>query len=218
MTLELTPKQALIVWSLLGKQGIGKQKDLPFKVEKAEREALEKTRFISASRDENNAYVLKLEDKAWAWAIDNLRTPRLDKKQSTLESFLVRLEEYLQKEDKTLGDFIGPPRATEPEEFREKKPRVRTPPQTPAAIRKEIERAYLAVTRGRKGTDARLADVRAEIKAYDREMVDAALHRILRGDKKARLMRINDPRTIRQADIDAAFAPAGEPFHILWIK
>jgi hypothetical protein len=214
MSLELTPRQALIVWSLLGQQGIGKQKDIPVDKIKLDRDVLEKARFVSTLKV-NRAIVLQLEDKGWAWASENLKSPGLDKKQSALQNWLIRLDGFLREESKVLADFIGTP--PEPLPPPPKPARPRKPSQTPAAVRKEIERAYLAVTHGRKGTDARLADVRAEIKTYDREAVDAALRRILQGDKKARLMRINDPRAIRPTDIDAAFAPAGEPFHILWI-
>jgi len=212
MSLELTPRQALIVWSLLSKQGIGKQQDIPVDKIKPDRDVLEKARFVSTLKV-NRAIVLQLEDKGWAWASENLKSPGLDKKQSALQNLLIRLDGFLREESKVLADFIGTP----PEPLPPPPKPTRKSSQTPAAVRKEIERAYLAVTHGRKGTDARLADVRTEINAYDRETVDAALRRILQGDKKARLMRINDPRAIRPADIEAAFNPAGEPFHILWI-
>ncbi len=223
MTLELTSGQALIVWSLLGQQGWVMQKDLPYKVEKADREYLVEAKLISAWKVKG-AFVLQLEDRGWGWAAPNLRSANLNGPYRILQAYLNRLDDHLKKTDATLADFIGTPASPPPElpEPGEKKPRIRKstarkPSQAPAAVRKEIERAYLAVTQGRKGTDARLADVRAEIKAYDRETVDAALRRILQGDKKARLMRINDPRAISQADIEAAYAPAGEPFHLLWI-
>ena len=88
---------------------------------------------------------------------------------------------------------------------------------TPAALRKRIEAAYLALTDGRKGEMVRLALLRAELADLDRATVDAALGRILQRDKKASLMRNDDPRQLDRTDHDAAFNPAGEPFHILWI-
>jgi hypothetical protein len=63
----------------------------------------------------------------------------------------------------------------------------------------------------------RLARLRAELSDLDRATVDAALGRILKGDKTASLMRHDDPRQLDQADHDAAFNPAGEPFHVIWI-
>ena len=88
---------------------------------------------------------------------------------------------------------------------------------TPAALRKRIEAAYLALTDGRKGEMVRLALLRTELADLDRATLDAALGRILQGDKKASLMRNDDPRQLDRTDHDAAFNPAGEPFHILWI-
>ena len=88
---------------------------------------------------------------------------------------------------------------------------------TPAAIRKRIEAAYLALTGGRKGEMVRLALLRAELADLDRTTMDAALGRILQGDKKASLMRNDDPRQLDPADHHAAFNPSGEPFHIIWI-
>lgn len=88
---------------------------------------------------------------------------------------------------------------------------------TPAAVRKRIEAAYLALTGGRKGEMVRLALLRNELADLDRATVDAALGRILQGDAKASLMRNDDPRQLGRADHDAAYNPSGEPFHILWI-
>ena len=84
-------------------------------------------------------------------------------------------------------------------------------------MRKRIESAYLALTHGRKDESVRLARLRAELSDLDRATVDAALGRILKGDKKAALMRHDDPHQLDQADHDAAFSPAGEPFHVIWI-
>jgi hypothetical protein len=63
-----------------------------------------------------------------------------------------------------------------------------------------------------------LARLRAELPDLDRATLDAALGRILKGDKTASLMRHDDPRQLVQADYDAAFSPAGEPFHVIWIS
>jgi hypothetical protein len=49
-------------------------------------------------------------------------------------------------------------------------------------------------------------------------VLDAALGRILKGDRKASLMRHDDPRQLDQTDHDAAFNPLGEPYHVLWIS
>jgi hypothetical protein len=130
----------------------------------------------------------------------------------------------LAKSGETLADFIG----SKPEDISPRQPPARkrgggganpTKPKSPspAALRKRIEAAYLALTHGRKNETVRLARLRAELSDLDRATVDAALGRILKGDKKASLMRHDDPRQLDQADHDAAFSPAGEPFHVIWI-
>jgi hypothetical protein len=101
----------------------------------------------------------------------------------------------------------------------ERKPGKTPKPKPPSAtaLRKRIEVAYLALTGGRKNESVRLAQLRNELSDLDRTVVDAALGRILKGDKKASLMRHDDPNQLDQADHAAAFSPAGEPFHIIWI-
>jgi len=51
------------------------------------------------------------------------------------------------------------------------------PKPSPAALRKRIESAYLALTDGRKNETVRLARLRAELSDLDRATVDAALPR-----------------------------------------
>ena len=90
-------------------------------------------------------------------------------------------------------------------------------PPTAAALRKRIAEAYLAITDGKKNESVKLSRLRTELADLDRPTLDAALGRILQGDKKASLMRHDDPRQISKADEEAAYSPAGEPFHVLWI-
>lgn len=88
---------------------------------------------------------------------------------------------------------------------------------TPAALRKRIEAAYLSITNGRRNESVRLARLRQELPDLDRPTIDAALGRILKSDKKVSLMRHDDPAQLSPADHAAAFNPAGEPFHVIWI-
>ncbi len=100
---------------------------------------------------------------------------------------------------------------------KERKPGATPKPPSASALRKRIETAYLLLTGGRKNESVRLAKLRKELSDLDRTVVDAALGRILKSDKKASLMRHDDPNQLDQADHAAAFNPAGEPFHIIWI-
>ncbi|MGY2051957.1 hypothetical protein [Methylobacterium sp. JK268] len=86
------------------------------------------------------------------------------------------------------------------------------------AVRARILAAYLALTDGRRSESVRLSRLRAELRDLDRATVDAALAEMLREDDKARFLQFTDPRSVDAAERAAAFSPAGEPFHILWIE
>lgn len=64
----------------------------------------------------------------------------------------------------------------------------------------------------------RLSALRAQLGDLDRETLDKGLAAILSGDKTARLSQFSDPKSLDAAEREAAYAPAGEPFHILWIQ
>jgi len=223
-----TPTQALLLFGLLARHGACAQAELTPKVEKADREALVMANLITAKKV-GRGLKLKLEDAGWAWAAANLSAV-LPKAQRTLSDVMARLSEHLAKSGETLADFIGSPPEemappTAPKRKRPPAPKrskvevksTKPKPPLPAVVRERIESAYLALTHGRKNEPVRLAHLRAELSDLDRATVDAALGRILKGDKTASLMRHDDPHQIDEADHDAAFNPVGEPFHVIWI-
>jgi hypothetical protein len=238
LSYDPTPTQALLLFGILARHGVCKQAELIPKVKKADREVLIKEKLITDGKV-GNSIKLTLADGGWAWTATNLSAP-LPPAQRTLSDLLARLGEHLSKSGKTLGAFIGskpeeilpaasapkrskgaakPPKPKPPKPAKTKLTKSKRPP--PTALRKLIEAAYLAVTDGRKDESVRLTRLRAELSDLDRATVDAALSLILAGDKagkkKASLMRHDDPHQLDQADHDAAFNPAGEPFHVLWI-
>lgn len=226
MSDDPTPTQALLLFGLLARHGMCAQAELLPGVKKDDREALEKAKLISVSKA-GNRFKLKLEDAGWAWTATHL-SAALPPAQRTLSDVLARLGEHLAKSGVTLADFIGskpednspaqPARKRskgEPKPVKAKPTKIKLP--TPAALRKRIEDAYLRLTHGRKNETVPLARLRAELTDLDRATVDAALGRILKGDKTASLMRHDDPDQLDRADHDAAFSPAGEPFHVIWI-
>lgn len=226
MSYDPTPTQALILFGLLARHGACAQAELKPEVKKADREALVREKLITAGKV-GRGLKLKLEDAGWAWTASHLSAV-LPPAQRTLSDILARLNEHLAKSGETLADFIG----SKPEEIlpqpparkrgkggaKPAKPKLTKPkPPSRAALRKRIEAAYLTLTHGRKNETVRLARLRAELSDLDRATVDAALSHILKGDKTASLMRHDDPHQLDQADHDAAFNPAGEPFHVIWI-
>ena len=221
MSNDPTPAQALLLFQLVARHGECTQAELKPAVKKADREALVEAKMITAPKV-GRGFKLKLEDTGRAWTATHL-TAALPPAQQTLSDFLARLSEHLTRKSETLANFIGSKpaviRAPEPTRKRSKggaKPTKPKPP-SPAALRERIEAAYLVLTHGRKNEAVRLARLRAELSDLDRSTVDAALGRILKGDETASLMRHDDPHQLDRADHEAAFNPAGEPFHVIWI-
>ncbi|MCX7361002.1 MAG: hypothetical protein NTV97_03855 [Alphaproteobacteria bacterium] len=201
----MTPKQTLILWCLLGCKGQAMQKDIVPKVEKSDREALVAGGYITTAKGKRGAIGLEVTDKGWHWAGEHLGDP-LPKNYKVLQDWLTLLHRQLGRSGETLADFV-----------------TATPDPTPSGlsehdVRARIEKAYLAVTGGRKAQSISLAKVRAELADLDRSVVDEGLRRILKGDSSARLGQVSDPKALTQEDRDAAYSPAGEPFHLLWIK
>jgi hypothetical protein len=223
LSYDPTPAQALLLVGLLARHGACKQAELKPEVKKADREALIKAKLISSTP--KRPLRLALEDLGWAWAAENLGTAKLPPAHRTLSDFCARVSEHLAKSGETLADFIGSkqedislPKPSAPKHGKGGAKRSKPKHPSPGALRKRIEAAYLALTNGRKNETVRLAHLRAELSDLDRATVDAALGRILQGDKTASLMRHDDPHQLNQADRDAAFNPAGEPFHVIWIS
>lgn len=233
MKAELTPAQTLLLWCLLVKQGIAAQKDLRPAPKAADRKKLELAKMVRVEKRGRSIW-LHLEDEGWGWAAENL-TAELPINYSVLRDLMRRLASHLAAQDLPLAEFIGtapepPPEPAKPPKktsggksksaaAKSRSVQAAAPSASPSPedLRDRIERVYLEVTKGRKGQEAPLADIRAKLAPLDRATVDAGLRRILAGDPKARLIRIDDPRAIREVDSEAAFNPAGEPYHILWI-
>lgn len=91
-------------------------------------------------------------------------------------------------------------------------------PEAPPTLRQRLEETYFGITGGEAARAVRLKDIRSALGDVPREQVDAELAAILRGDPNARLSQFSDPASLDAADRAARFAPAGEPFDILWLQ
>lgn len=220
-----TPKQALILWCLLGRHGSALQSAVVPRIDKADREALIAGRYLEAEK-QGRSLRLTVTDKGWAWAGEHMREP-LPPSFRVLQDWLERMQADLAATGRTLAELVG----SAPEEPAPAEPRSRarrasskgsnskgskTP--TPKQLRARIESAYLALTGGERAKAVRLSALRAGLADLDRATVDAGLAAILRGDQTARLSQFSDPKSLDPAEREAAFSPAGEPFHIIWIQ
>ena len=234
-----TPAQTLILWCLLARHGRAPQGEVVPAVKKADREALAAAGLIAVEKS-GRSFVLSVTDRGWHWAGDHLDAA-LPPAFRVMQDWLARLGGPLEQSGRTLADFIGaPPEPAEPAETAPRKASAKKAPakkapakkvagekatRSPAtkkpgaaALRARIEEAYLALTGGARARAVRLSDVRAQLAEFDRATVDAGLARILKGDKTARLSQLSDPKALTAADREAAYSPAGEPFHLLWIQ
>lgn len=220
MSVTPTPKQALILWCLLGRHGSALQSAITPRIDKADREALIAGRYLEAVR-EGRSLRLTVTDGGWNWAGAHMREP-LPPGFRVLQDWLERLEVDLAATGRTLADLVG----TAPEEPasevrapRARKPAAKGPRKPgPKQLRARIEAAYLALTGGERARAVRLSALRTHLGDLDRATVDVGLAAILRGDRTARLSQFSDPKSLDAAEREAAFSPAGEPFHILWIQ
>jgi hypothetical protein len=222
-----TPKQALVLWCLLGRQGTALQSEILPRVEKADREVLVAGRFVTVERA-GRSFRLTVADKGWRWAGEHADAP-LPPNYRVLQDWLARVRRHLDAAGLTLAEFVGSP--PEPPAPPPAQPRRRAGPaatrkakaapagsQEPETIRERIEAAYLALTGGETARAIRLSALREKLADLDRAAVDAGLAAILRGDPTARLSQLTDPKALTAAERAAAYDPAGEPFHLIWIQ
>ncbi|AWN52643.1 hypothetical protein [Methylobacterium sp. 17Sr1-1] len=232
-----TPAQAMILWRLLGRQGTALNSEILPK--KPERDALVRAGLITVEK-EGRSSRLTVTDGGWRWAGEHLRDP-LPPAMRVLQDWLTRLHHHLDATGAALADFVGPapervaPEPKAPKVRKKAAPKAKPAPKTettantiaaappeahsaPNRLRARIEEAYLACTGGRKAAPVRLSALRAALADLDRAAVDAGLAAILAGDETIRLTRISDPKALDAAERAAAFAPAGEPFHEIWIN
>ena len=104
----LSPEQALILLALVARQGFIAQNDLGIAVDAADRAALEHEALLTTEKREQNALWLRLTDKGWGWAEENLNKA-VPPHQSVLHHLLLRIAAHLESTGETLRDFIGEP-------------------------------------------------------------------------------------------------------------
>ncbi len=217
MTDDLSPTQALALWGLLARQGRAPEADVK---PKADRDALAAARYIEADKPSKT---VALTDRGWNWAGTHFDAT-LPPAQRPLRDLLARLGAHLRASGETLAEFIGEapplpaPPVTATRAKAEPKPKAAPKPKAPE-LRGMIEDAYLRASGGARSEPVRLSKLRAELGDLDRKTVDAGLGRIVKARKEtASLSQISDNKDIDPAEREAAFSPAGDPFHLIRIK
>jgi hypothetical protein len=206
----LAEKSALAMWGLLSKGGEAYGGKLKPRIDEAERAWLEQAGLISVSKVKR-AYLLTVTDYGWDWAEQHLSDPLPDNVAgaSVLHDWLVRLQALLLSQNIRLYELF----ADKQESSQAKATDLKI--TNFEEIRERIRAAYLNVA---GGLDRRilLRDLRPKLADIDRDLVDAALMRMLRDDEVS-LMRLDYRPEVTEEDHDAALMIGSEPRHIIWI-
>ena len=110
MQYDPSPLEVLFVWGLVAEGGAGPIKDLKPKLEKKNRDRLEKAGLVTVVKQKNRSLLIELSDKGWAWASDHLdaeisaRSPAAG---PILRAWLIRLKGYIANNDVALAEIIG---------------------------------------------------------------------------------------------------------------
>ncbi len=201
-------RRTLILWALLVRDGAGAlQGDLRPKVERADREALERAGHIRTERRGRYRQIwIEATDAGWSWAASNLHAPLPPASRDgaqVLQAVLARLADFIRARGLALAEIFGP------------QPAGATPPAA-VDLRERIRSAYLAATGGHLNRRALLRTVREGLAGVDRAAVDAALLQLQR-EQAAILYPLDDRAQLVAADHEAALLVNGEARHILWI-
>lgn len=214
-------KQALIMWALLVKENAGFfQKELKPKLEKHDREALEKKGLISWRKLKQGIWI-EVTDSGWDWAGQNLAASlpaNSNAGTKILEAWLAKLQVFINARGLVLADVLGLQVVSPVNEATKHAPAEADMVHgTIGSLRERIRKAYLATTGGGFNKRALLKDIRTRLKDVDRAALDEEL-KIMQREQQAVLYPLDNRVEITEADRRAAISFAGEPRHILWIE
>jgi hypothetical protein len=200
-----TPKQALVIWSLL----ITKEEPAISKVKPelspAERRHLEMSGIITLEKRGRSKHIV-LTDKAWDWASEHfdVELSKSASAVSALEKLLSVIGLYLRARKTTLAEFFSPQNLSES-----------TSSTNDLELR--VREAYLALSGGEFDRRVRLSQLRQTLNDIPRSEMDQILLRLGRNGKLV-LMRFDDPQEIGSEDEQAALTSGGQKNHIIYMK
>ena len=213
MTFEPSPKQALVLWSLV----VAVPGEEPSRsMLKPKLNAVERRQLLDADLIEEEkrgrAYHLLLADKGWEWAEQqNLIKLCLSSNATpVLEKLIQALVRFLARNDVRLAEVIATIRS----------PQQHASPPLPAVspqhLEDQIRAVCLSLTGGEYERRVRLADLRCALSGLSRDELDAVL---LQMDqlRTIQLMMLEQPSDVTAEDREAAIFLAGHPLHILYL-
>lgn len=213
MTHDPSPKQALVLWSLVvtapGEEP--SRSTVKPKLSATERRQLLEANLIEEER-RGRANFLVLTEKGWEWAehqnqIVFCRSPDAT---PVLEKLIQALNRYLISNDVRLAEVIT---ELQPREQKKIVPVQTITPLSPPDL---IRAAYLSITDGEYERRVKLADLRKSLLGLPREVLDKALIAMDRS-RVIQLMKLERYSDVTEDDNAAAISLAGQPMHILYL-
>lgn len=225
MTAEPNPKQTLILWALLGQGGAAAQGTLGFKIDKKDRDALQKAGLLGVNKGKRGAVDLEVTDQGWDWAGEHLDAALPSGRSATkagtpvLQAWLGRLHAYLRSSNVALAEVLAPAAAaTEggaaPGPVPVPEPRHPTPGY--AELRERLRRTYRTLTGGQFNDSVTLSRLRKALPDLDAATFDRTVLRMHNEDDGTTLMNLGNPREI-EPERDFAIRVKGQDMHVLWI-
>lgn len=210
MNFQPTPKQALVMWSLLITGDEPAVSKLKPELKPAERKPLIDFGLIELVKRGRLTHVV-LTDKAWDWAVEHFEMELSKSNFATpiLQELLKKLGRYLTHHKIPLVEFLVYEHTTiEPSE---------SSASVLSDLEVKIREAYLKASGGEYVVRVRLAQLRQLLADVPRELLDKTLIQMgLAGT--IILMRLDDPQEIYPEDEQAVLNIGGEKNHIVYMR
>jgi len=213
MTFDPSPKQALVLWSLVVAvpgQEPSRSTSKP-KLSATERRQLLDADLIEEEK-RGRSYHLLLADKGWEWAErqDMIQFCLSPNATPVLEKLIQALVRFLAKNDLRLAEVISAMRLPQHQAS------IQLPAATQSSLSDQVRSACLTLTGGEFERRVRLADLRELLPGHSREALDGVLLQMDQS-REIQLMMLEQPSDVTPVDRAAAMFIAGQPKHVLYL-
>lgn len=215
MTFKPSPKQALVLWTMITAETPEGREPLQSKtrpeLKAPERQALVKEELLTLEARGKGGKHLVLTDRAWAWAASNVDIELLKSNSKVgaeaLQGLLRRLLPYLKQNELPLAALFSSTTS-------ELRP---PPPPSTAPLATQIESACLSLADGARKTRVRLSALRRVLSAVDRNTLDHALL-MLQDKGRLHLYREDNSAALTDDDHSAAILVGDAPRHLVLLE